>query len=125
MNRSEQTDSVKQCRKRDRILIAAILLLAVMGIFAWLLFRQKGAVVEVSVNGETVAEYSLSEDRQVELSTGTDGQGRNTLVIRGGTAEVSDANCPDGLCAEHRAVSRDGESIVCLPNRLVITVRGE
>ena len=33
------------------------------------------------------------------------------------------ASCPDGICAAHKPISREGESIVCLPHRVVITVR--
>ena len=35
---------------------------------------------------------------------------------------MENASCPDGICVSHRPIFRDGESIVCLPNRVVITV---
>ena len=57
------------------------------------------------------------------IVTGTDGA-TNTVRIRGGRVSVCAASCPDGLCVRHRAVSRAGESIICLPNRVVVTVDG-
>ena len=45
----------------------------------------------------------------------------NRLVIKDGKASVESATCPDGICASHNPIHRKGESIVCLPNRVVIT----
>ena len=46
----------------------------------------------------------------------------NLLMISDGTAFVSDADCPDKLCVKQRAISRNGESIICLPHKLVIRI---
>ena len=112
----------KSKRLRDGFLILVILLCGALGILAWQLLGTEGDVVVISVDGKTVATYPLSEDRQIELTTGIDGAGRNLLVIREGQAEILDASCPDGICVDHHPISREGESIVCLPNRLVVTV---
>ena len=105
--------------KNDIILILSLVLLALAAGAALLLFKPEGDVVSVSVDGEVIAEYSLSEDVEVEIET--DG-GYNLLVIEGGRARVESASCPDGICAAHRPISRDGESIICLPNKVVVEV---
>jgi hypothetical protein len=105
--------------KNDIILILSLVLLALAAGAALLLFKPEGDVVSVSVDGEVIAEYSLSEDVEVEIET--DG-GYNLLVIEGGRARVERASCPDGICAAHRPISQDGASIICLPNRVVIEV---
>ena len=61
----------------------------------------------------------------MEIRTGYEEQNRNVLVIREGKARVEEATCPDGICAAHKPISREGESIVCLPHRVVITVHAE
>ena len=38
---------------------------------------------------------------------------------------MEEADCPDRLCVRQGAVSRVGESIICLPHELVVTVEGE
>ena len=82
------------------------------------LFRSGGDTVSVTVDGVLYGEYSLGDDRTVEIfSEG----GYNILVIENGKAHVESASCPDGICAAHKPISRDGESIVCLPNKVVIT----
>ena len=109
--------------KNDVIFIAALLLsLSLIGL-AFQLFRGEGDLITVTVDGELTGTYSLSQDRTVEILTGEQNDQRNLLIIRDGEAYVSEASCPDGICAAHRPISRRGESIVCLPHRVVITVR--
>ena len=52
----------------------------------------------------------------------TEDGGHNRLVIKDGKAWVEEASCPDGICAAHKPIHREGESIVCLPNKVVVTV---
>jgi hypothetical protein len=49
----------------------------------------------------------------------------NTLVIEGGRARIEAADCPDKLCVKQRAISKAGESIICLPHKLVIRISRE
>lgn len=108
--------------KNDIIFIIILLTVSVTLGAAFFFPRGEGEVVEVRIDGRVTAVYSLSEDITVEL----DGVGgKNTLVIRDGKAEISYADCPDGICANHKPISRSGESIVCLPHKVVITVCGE
>lgn len=116
----------KTSRKRktisDIILIGFILLIALIGC-AFLLLRGEGDVVEVTVDGKLYGTYSLSVDVAEDIITGNDASQHNRLVIKNGKAYVESASCPDGICSSHRPIYRDGESIVCLPNKVVITVK--
>ena len=108
--------------RNDLILIAVLLVVAVIGGIYLFLFRGTGNCVTVTVNGEKYGVYSLSQNTTVDIYTGDDNQQLNRLVIKDGKAYVETANCPDGICSDHRAVFRNGESIVCLPHGVVITV---
>ena len=117
----------KQARRRklrnDLILIGSlIVVLALIGLAFWL-FRGEGDTVVVEVDGKVYGTYALDVDRTVEIRTGDGGEELNLLVIEGGRARVETATCPDGICAAHRPISREGESIVCLPHKVVITVK--
>ena len=105
--------------KNDIILIASLLLVLIAVVACLWLFGAKADVVVVKIDGETVSEYSLDEDREVEIKSG---DGYNILIIEDGKARVERASCPDGICSEHRPISRGGESIICLPNKVVIEV---
>lgn len=108
--------------RNDLIFIAALLLIVALAGLAIYFLRGEGNAVTVTVDGRHFGTYSLSTDRTVEIRTGEDGEELNLLIIRGGKAYVETATCPDGICAAHKPVSREGESIVCLPHKVVITV---
>ena len=117
----KQKTTNKRHVRNDIILVSVLLLFAIaFGIYLFF-FRATGDSVKVTVNGKPYATYSLSENREVNIYT-RNNQQLNRLIVKGGKAFIETATCPDKICAEHRAIFRDGESIVCLPNRVVVTV---
>ena len=115
------TAEKKRLRRNDIIFIAVLVaVIAIAGVCLYL-FRGEGNAVTVSVNGKVIATYSLNEDRTEDIHTGEDGL--NRLIIKDGKAWIETASCPDGICAAHKPIHRDGESIVCLPNKVVVTVQ--
>ena len=106
----------------DLLLLLGILLFA--GIF-WLavhFLAPKGNTVVVTVDGETRLTLSLSEDREEVVKTGN---GYNTIRIKNNEVCVAEADCPDRLCAKHAAIRNSGETIICLPHKLIVEVRDE
>ncbi len=69
---------------------------------------------------DRIAAYPLSEERTEEFLS-PDG-GRNILVISAGEAYMQDADCPDRLCVEQGRISRTGQTLTCLPHRLLVTI---
>ena len=107
--------------KRDLILIG-ILLLAASALF--FLFTEKqageeGAAAVVTVDGTEIARYPLNRNGTFVLNGGS-----NTLIVENGEAWISEANCPDKLCMGFGKISKKGEIIVCLPNRLIVVIEG-
>ena len=111
--------------KNDIILVAVILLIAAAGLLTVNLTRQEGSMVVVKIDGVETQRYSLCEDRTVEIITGENDEFSNTLVIEDGKAYISQADCPDKICQEHRSVSYSGETIVCLPHKIVIEITAD
>ena len=103
----------------DIILICILLVLALSVFLVVELTRREGAYVVVSIDGGEVCRYALSEDGEFTLNGGT-----NTLVISGGKAYISEADCPDGLCVSQGKISRTGQTVVCLPNRVMLRIVG-
>ena len=69
-------------------------------------------------NGEVIGSYPLDHNQRLAF---TDDEGkRNVLVIQEGKAYMEEADCPDKLCVKQKAIERNGESIICLPHKLVI-----
>lgn len=117
-----EPQNAKKRLRNDILLIAAVLLICAIGCVYLFVFRSPGDMVQVTIDGTLYGTYSLSEDRVEEIYTGEDGTSHNRLVIRDGKAMMETASCPDGICVSHLPIFRVGESIVCLPNRVVVTV---
>lgn len=121
MSESKKTNKTRN----DIILIGAILLIVAVAFAVFKLTMQDGGYVTVSVNGDVVQTYSIAEEIETTITTGDNNEQTNVLVITNGEAFVKSANCPDGICFEHRPISKDGETIVCLPHKVVVAVTNE
>ena len=113
----------KQAFKRyrlDILLIALLILLSLSFLLLRHLTHVEGAVAVVEVNGSVVGRYPLSVDGEFVLNGGT-----NVLIIEDGTARLVESHCPDRTCEKKGRISYVGQTIVCLPNRLSVTVTGE
>ena len=49
----------------------------------------------------------------------------NIVEIRDGRVSVTDSSCKNQVCVKHEPISKAGESIICLPNRLVVRIAAE
>lgn len=120
----------KRFGRNDIILISVIVIISVALLLIWKLVYLKGqdtdsdACVEVTIDGRTYGTYPLSKDDTIKIKNG-DGDVTNTLVIKGGVADMTSADCPDHLCVKKKAISKEGESIICLPNKVVVTVKSD
>ena len=111
----------KRKRRYDLILIAVCLFVSLALWAAVSLTKKPGETVVVTVAGEEYATYPLDEEREVVIETEN---GKNVLVIKDGYADITDATCPDGLCERQRKINKSGETLVCLPNKVTVTVIG-
>lgn len=109
-------------KRMDVFLIAGILLLAAAAaVFIHLFTGGAGATLSVLVDGDVFGEYSLFEDRTIDIENEF---GFNRVVIKKGSVYVESADCPDKYCVTHKPINGAGESIICLPHRLVLSVSG-
>ena len=106
-------------RKHDLLLAAGVLLLAGI-LYLFLRPGGSGTWVVVTVDGKETARYDLSQEQTVTLGDAD----YNILQISGGGAAVIEANCGDHTCVRTGQISREGESIVCLPHHLIVRIEG-
>ena len=110
-------------KKRDIIFICSIVAVALVLLAVFFLLREDGSYVVVRVDGEEVARYYLDHDGEYALNGGT-----NILKIEDGEAWIIEADCPQisgKKCTAQGKISKTGEVITCLPNKLTVTVYGE
>ena len=115
-----KTENAKQTPRLryDLILIGALLVISIGVLLVTTLTRREGGYVEVEQSGQIIATYSLSIDGEYSLNGGT-----NILVIEGGVAYLKDANCPDKTCVKTGKIHYVNQSIICLPNKVVVEIR--
>ena len=111
--------------RNDIILVAVIFVFAIAFLLFFQMNKQQGSSVIVKIDGVDKYTYSLNEDFTVDIFTGENDEFINTLVIKDGKAYISQANCPDKICEGHRAVSYSGETIVCLPHKVIIEISSD
>jgi hypothetical protein len=103
-------------------LLAIVLALLVIGGFSMAAYSGNGGANDVVVEASgTQWIYPLNVDRQESVRGPI---GETLVIIKGGQAFVEDSPCPDKLCVHMPAVSRPGQWIACLPNRVFVRVRG-
>lgn len=107
--------------KNDIILVSAVLLSAIV---LWVYIsvgKTEGACAVIAVDGEELYRLSLKEDQT--LTVGKDGK-FNVIVVESGAVYIKEASCPDHLCIDQGAKKYEGETIVCLPNKITVTIAG-
>lgn len=112
--------SNKRKIKNDIILAVIVIAIAATGLLLLNIFKTEWAVAIVKIDGKETASYPLSVNTEVVIETGD--SGKNTLVIEDGKAFVKNATCPDKICEGHSKISYVGETIVCLPHKVVIEI---
>lgn len=109
--------------KKADLLLAAAALAAAAGVY---LFYSAGAGagggVEITVDGESMGFLPLDTDDSIRIETEW---GWNVVSIQDGAVMVTEADCRDQICVEHKKIRKTGETIVCLPHKLVVEITGE
>ena len=105
-------------RKAD-ILLAGVLILIGVAASLWISqFDTSGSRVIIKTDGKVYGSYSISEDRTVTVK-----QGKKTNTVRIHDGEVSVTH--NQVCVKHKAIHTTGESIICLPNKMVVQIQGK
>ena len=136
-------NKMKQFIRKADIILFIVLVIAGLAASAALTLSHGDAgsasKVIIESGGDVYARYPLSENRTLVVpapkqrssdAPAADPAGEasdqydyyNVVMINGGKVSVSEASCKNKVCVRHGAISRSGESIVCLPNRLVVRI---
>ena len=111
----------------DKILVVLLLAFSVFIAihFARLGTNTSGKYVSVQVNGEEIKKIQFSEELVGNTYVIQTEFGRNVLELGDDNVRVIEADCPDQLDVKQGAISRPGQLLVCLPNRLIVEIKTE
>ena len=104
-------------KKKDIILIAAVLAISLISLAAIKMTQKDGKEVIVTVDGKEVYKTSIKKDQIYQIP---EENGTNVMQIKDGKVTMIEATCPDHYCIKQKAVDEHGGSIICLPNKVVI-----
>ncbi|MBQ0041582.1 MAG: NusG domain II-containing protein [Clostridiales bacterium] len=109
-------------RKADIILLIVLIIVGLASTAYVAMSRTGGDTVIIEQNGKMYAKYSLFEDRSVTIEGK---HSTNIVTIKGGQVWMEESTCKNQVCVRHSKISAGGESIICLPNRVVVRVEGK
>ena len=114
---------MKQYIKKADIILLIVLVVVGLASTAYVaVSRSGGDTVIIEQNGDLYGKYSLFEDRTVTI----EGEHcENIVKIANGSVIMSESTCKNQVCVRHGAISSTGESIICLPNRVVVRIEGK
>lgn len=111
----------KVLKKGDIILAVVVLMFCVVLFLGIYIFNNnEGNFVQIEVDGKVVANLPLDEDTVYEIKK--DDKITNKVVISNGKVDMTFADCRDQICVNHKEISKTNESIICLPNKVIVTV---
>ncbi|MCQ2547199.1 MAG: NusG domain II-containing protein [Clostridia bacterium] len=109
-------------KKADIILAVVLIVLGLAASYLISFGDELGSELKISSQGSLFGTYSLLEDQTIKVKT-DDGH-FNRVQIRDGQVSVDAADCTGQDCVHSHAISKGGETIVCLPNKLVLEITG-
>lgn len=102
------------------LMVAGACLIASYAWF-WSATGGRGERASIWVAGKQLREVSLSSPQTLQV----DGPlGTSTIQVRDGRVRVVDSPGRQKLCVRAGWMSRSGESVICLPNQVVVRVDG-
>lgn len=103
-------------KKGDFVIIGIVATALVASIILLVSFSKAGTRVVIKKDNEII--YNDSINKNTTIQTGT-----NTITVKSGEVYVSDATCKNQICVNSGKISKKGESIVCLPNKVVVEIK--
>ena len=106
--------------RNDLILIAVLIIFSLAPLAIDFDSGKKFALIKV--NGEVVRKIYLTVEETFTIETGG---GKNIVEIKNGAVRVTEADCPDKICVRRGAIKNLGETIACVPHKVLIEIAGD
>jgi hypothetical protein len=113
-------------KKGDKLLalILVVVFIFAIGQYTFINISKTKRAIIIRSDGEIVQQIPLNETTEI-ITTIKSKEGAVTVQIKNGKVHIIESTCHDKLCVKQGWISRTGESIVCLPNRISISIVGE
>ncbi len=115
----EEKESVSM-KRNDYILILGIFIISVLSFIGFQIYsiNDEQCKVQITVDGDVLSTVPLNKNQEIHVGE------HNFIVIKDGMVYMKEADCPDKLCVHQNTIDSTGESIICLPNKVIVTIIG-
>lgn len=104
-------------KKRDFILIFGIIVVAgIVWLVSSFFMNGMGETLKITVDNQKYGIYNLETDQVIKISD------KNICRIENRSVVMEYADCPDQVCVHSSAISQNGQTIICMPNRVVLEI---
>ena len=104
---------------KEIILIIVLIVFSIVFYIGYSFYAKKGSIVRIYVDKELYEEFDLSINQTKKITTK---YGTNIIRIKDNEVIVKEASCDNQICVNHKAISNSNETIICIPNRLVVKI---
>jgi hypothetical protein len=116
---------MKKGDKITAIVIACIIVISSIGVFAYMnIVKGSHHIAEIKQDGKVIRTIDLDKIDTAEEIKITYKDGYNIIRIEKGRIRIVDADCPDKLCVKTGWITESGQSVICLPHKLIIKIQG-
>ena len=107
--------------RNDLILIVVLMIISLIPLVPSSQFLVPNHAL-IKIDGTIVRKLDLTEEKIFTIET--EGE-KNIIAVHGGAVSVVEADCPDKICVQRGAIAEVGETIACVPHKLLIEIAGD
>lgn len=104
-------------KKADIILFVSLFLISLTLLFTFIFIpKENGKTLVITVDGKETEHVPLNQDKTIYI-------GENKVIIKDSKASMEYAVCPDKVCVHQGEISKIGQTVVCLPQKIILEVK--
>ncbi|MGD9570071.1 MAG: NusG domain II-containing protein [Sedimentibacter sp.] len=111
----------------DKILICSLIIISITWLGLTVLFysNEGNKIIEIEVYGELVEKLSLTEDAE-NIYSFKFGENTGYIEVKDGAVRMLEMDkeiCPEGICSNTGWIKKEYETIVCMPNGIIVNIK--
>lgn len=118
-----------ELKKLDIIIVAVLLVLSIIPSVYLMLFKSnnENSNIVIRIDGELIKSIPLKNENKSNIHEFNFNNNIGYVEVKNGRVRMLEMDreiCPDAICSETGWIENSYESIVCLPNRIIVTIEG-
>lgn len=118
-----------ELKKLDIIIVAVLLVLSIMPSVYLMLFKSnnESSNIVIKIDGELTKSIPLKNENESNIHEFNFNSNIGYIEVKNGRVRMLEMDkevCPEGICSDTGWIENSYESIVCLPNRIIVTIEG-